>query len=226
VSAPSIARAWWTDAYYALARSTAVRHLHNRIRRRRHWRRYGVDSAFMSQAVELEVNGRCYRSCGYCPNSYAARPRGLMARELFDKIVGELAALRYDGRVSYHFYGEPLLDRRLPDLVTHTKRHLPHAFIEVYNNGDLLDLRTFREFMARGLDNFLSGNVVLCCNDYFETDVLGNVATSGLREVWTSERFTALREALSRGDRTASVLCRPRDYVPDPGKALRIVPGG
>ena len=31
----------------------------------------------------------------------------------------------------------------------------------------------------------LSGNVVLSCNDYYETEVIDNVNTQSLREVWT-----------------------------------------
>src|SRR5262249_52396469 len=154
----------------------------------------------------------------------------------------ELRDIDWDGRLSYHFYGEPLLDKRLPGFVSYSRRFLPRAELEIYSNGDFLTLETFRTYIENGLDNFLitqhdnvipdnlqrildeataeekkhivirfakdrnlinrsglieslskpkeslkmpcdwalsdmvittTGNVVLCCNDYFETEKVG-----------------------------------------------------
>lgn len=287
-------RRWAGDGYYRLARrQPSFARLHNYLRRRQHRRRYGVDSSFMFKVVELEVNSMCNRKCSYCPNATARRPSGFMPQELFDKIIGELAEIDFDGRVSYHFYGEPLLDKRLPDLIETTARRVPKAKTEIYSNGDFLTVPVFREYRARGLGHFLitqhdnlmppnlqelvdtltpeekghltirfakdrfminrsghvqglgvvneplkaacdwplttmvvtlQGNVVLCCNDYFEDEVVGNLRTQTLREVWTGAAFTALRAALARGDRTKSHLCVECDYVPAPTLLRRIVP--
>lgn len=291
-------RRWATEAYYQLAqRDPRVALLHDRARRLRNHLRYGVNASYMFHAVELEINSMCNRRCGYCPNSFAKRPSGYMDRAVFDKIIGELGAMNYDGRVSYHFYGEPLLDKRLPDMVRDTRLRVPRAFIEIYSNGDFLTLPIFRDYLARGLDNFLitqhdnevpenlqqildaatpdergklvirfakdrnlinrsgliaakegdgkppgasaspcdwplsimvitqAGNVVLCCNDYFESEVIGNVASDSLREVWTNDKFTAFRAALARGDRSVSKLCVDCDYVPVKSRLDRIVAG-
>jgi hypothetical protein len=123
--------------------------------RRWHHRRYGVDSSFMFKVVELEVNSMCNRKCSYCPNVSARRPSAFMDDALFDKIIGELGEMGFDGRVSYHFYGEPLLDKRLPDLVRKTRERVPLARTEIYSNGDFLDLETFRMYLGKGLDHFL-----------------------------------------------------------------------
>jgi 2-deoxy-scyllo-inosamine dehydrogenase (SAM-dependent)/8-amino-3,8-dideoxy-alpha-D-manno-octulosonate transaminase len=280
-------------AYWRLAPHPPLDRVHTRMVRLRNRLRYGVDTVHMFRVVEIEINSMCNRKCPYCPNSFASRPSGFMSRELFDRIIAELSEIGFDGRISYHFYGEPLLDRRLPDLVSYTKEHLPDATPEIVSNGDFLDLERFRDYLRRGLDHFLitqhdnamprnlqslvdaitdderehitirfardrkminrsglierfgrpdgslavpcdwaltsmvvtfEGNVVLCCNDYFEKEVMGNVASGSLRDVWTGARFTALREALSRGDRTQSELCRPCDYVPEGVKRERIVP--
>ena len=69
----------------------------------------------------------------------------------------------------------------------------------------------------------MKGDVVPCCNDYFETEVVGSVATHSLREVWCSEPAERFRRALSRGDRTAFKLCSNCDYVPSQSQQLRIV---
>jgi len=267
--------------------------LYSHVRRAKHRLRYGVDSDFMFAAVELEVNSMCNRRCGYCPNVTDRRPSGYMKPELFFKIIDELGAIDFDGRVSYHFYGEPLLDKRLPHFVEETRRRVPKSFTEIYSNGDFLTLDIFRDYIGRGLSNFLitqhdnlippnlqnildnateaekqhivirfaedrnlinrsgliksmaipeetlkspcnwplaiivvtlEGNVVLCCNDYFETEVLGNLQTQSLREIWTDERFVKFRAALSRGDRTVSKLCMDCDYKPDPSLLEKILP--
>ena len=282
------------DTYYRMAHSNRLLGgLHNQLRRWRHGSRHGVRSSFMFRVVELEVNSMCNRTCGYCPNVSAKRPLGYMEPALFEKIIGELGDINFDGRISYHFYGEPLLDKRLPDFVEFSKKRVPKGSTEIYSNGDFLTLELFREYLRRGLDNFLitqhdncmpsnlqhlmdnineeekkhitirfakdryminrsglitsfdvpveplkaacdwplttmvitmDGNVVLCCNDYFETEIIGNVKERSLTEVWTSERFEAFRRALSRGDRSVSKLCVDCDYVPSKRVLQHIVP--
>src|SRR5438477_594766 len=113
--------------YFNLARSaSAVGYVHNQLRLWKHQRRYGIKSAFMFHAVELEVNSMCNRKCGYCPNVSAKRPLGYMDDEIFKKLIGELGTMDFDGRISYHFYGEPLLDKRLPGFIEYTKQHVPN----------------------------------------------------------------------------------------------------
>ena len=280
------------DRYYHFARTTALRHVHNQLRRWRHRWRYGVDSDFMFRNVELEVNSMCNRKCSYCPNVSAQRPSGYMKESLFQKIIDELSEIDFDGNVSYHFYGEPLLDKRLPDLVHYTVLHVPKCTPVIYSNGDFLTLDVFRQYIRWGHTKFwvtqhdsrmppnlqrilnaaskeekkhisirfakdgrmtnrgglirtmsvpaqplqtpcdwplaimvitMNGNVVPCCNDYFETEVVGNVETHSLREVWCSERSERFRRALSKGDRTASRLCEKCNYVPHKFDLHRIV---
>ena len=127
------------DSYYYLARTTAVGHVHNQLRRWSHRRRYGVDSSFMFRCVELEVNSMCNRKCSYCPNVSAQRPTGYMTESLFQKIVADLAEMDFDGNVSYHFYGEPLLDKRLLGFVEY-KTHAKLSVV-VRREGD--GLRTY-----------------------------------------------------------------------------------
>jgi len=281
------------DTYFHLARTTVLGKVHRQLRVRRHLQRYGVRSEFMFRAVEMEINSMCNRKCGYCPNISDKRPGGYMEDALFNKIIDELASIDFDGRISYHFYGEPLLDKRLPQFVEDSKRRVPKSSTEIYSNGDFLTLELFRDYVARGLDNFLitqhdnlippnlqqildeitdeerkhivirfakdrnminrsglittlkvvteplkapcdwpltsmvitlSGNVVLCCNDYYETHVIGNVKERSLCDVWTDSKFEHFRRALSRGDRSVSILCEDCDYVPGERIQSRIVP--
>jgi radical SAM protein with 4Fe4S-binding SPASM domain len=280
------------DSYYYLARTTAVGHVHNQLRRWSHRRHYGVDSAFMFRSVELEVNSMCNRKCSYCPNVSTQRPTGYMTESLFQKIIADLAEMDFDGNVSYHFYGEPLLDKRLLGFVEYTVRQVPRCRPLIYSNGDFLTLDLFREYIKWGRTMFcitqhdnrmppnlqailteasaeeqnhlkvrfsndiqmmnrsgliktmgvprepleipcdaplatmvitMNGNVVLCCNDYLETQVLGNVTNYSLQQIWCSEPFERFRRALSKGDRTASKLCISCDSVPSKSQLRRIV---
>jgi radical SAM protein with 4Fe4S-binding SPASM domain len=282
-----------SDSYYRLARTTPVGHLHNLLRRWRHHWRYGVNSVSMFRNVEMEISSACNRKCWYCPNSFAERPLGCMSEALFKKIIAELGEMDFDGSVSYHFYGEPMLDKRLLAFVECTARRIPSCWPVIYSNGDFLTIDLFRQFVQRGRARFfvsqhddlmpshlqqildeatdeekahivvhfgkdvcttnrsgliaarklvggplvmpcdwplatmvitMSGNVVPCCNDYFESEIVGNVATNSLREVWSAEPFERFRRALSHGDRNASKLCRGCDYVPSESRLIRIVP--
>ena len=60
--------------------------------------------------IEIEINHDCNRACAYCPNSSLKRKnQGQMSERLFLRLLGQLKEIGYRGRISYHFYNEPLL---------------------------------------------------------------------------------------------------------------------
>jgi radical SAM protein with 4Fe4S-binding SPASM domain len=73
---------------------------------------------------------------------------------LYKKIVDELAEINYSGRFTPHFYGEPLLDNRIIDLIKYTRQKLPKAHIVIFTNGDVLDYLLYRTLVAAGVDYF------------------------------------------------------------------------
>jgi 2-deoxy-scyllo-inosamine dehydrogenase (SAM-dependent) len=237
--------------------------------------------------IEIETYAVCNRRCSYCPNASSRRPADRMEEWLFKKIIAELAEFHCRGCLSYHFYGEPLLDRRLPHWVKHAKTILPDCKNLIYSNGDFLTVEIFRAYLASGLDAFLvtqhdnrlspqlrdlltrlswdelkhiriryaknmplwnragsvagagvvdtpltvpcdwslsgfiitaKGNVLPCCNDYFEREVFGNCQVDSLVDIWRSERFRKFRTELAAGNRMLSPLCAQCNYVP---KSLR-----
>ncbi len=105
--------------------------------------------------VEIETQTSCNRVCCYCPNSKYSRPYSRLDLPLLEKIFRELAELNFCGRVSFHFYNEPLLDERLPDIVGRVRSMLPAVRIVIYSNGDFLDLETFRLLVRCGCDLLL-----------------------------------------------------------------------
>jgi cyclic pyranopterin phosphate synthase len=105
--------------------------------------------------VEVETSSRCNRGCGYCPVSQVRRPDHRMDEALFVSIVDQLAEMDFRGRFSPHFFGEPLLDPRLGDLMRIVRARLPRASIVVYTNGDALTASRARELLAAGVDRFV-----------------------------------------------------------------------
>jgi 8-amino-3,8-dideoxy-alpha-D-manno-octulosonate transaminase len=109
----------------------------------------------MFNRLEVETQSACNRRCGYCPVAAAPRPPHRMPAELFHDILDQAAAMGFHGRFSPHFYGEPLLDERLPALLAEVRRRLPGALVVIYTNGDLLDPDTAQRLLAAGVKRFV-----------------------------------------------------------------------
>lgn len=106
----------------------------------------------------IETTAICNRSCSYCPRCTHARPfapgQSLLADELFHKAVDELAYLGFRGYFAPHLFGEPLLDKRMPEFVRYAHAKLPKAIIQIYSNGDFLTPELYRELVAAGVKDF------------------------------------------------------------------------
>jgi len=110
-------------------------------------------------SVEIEINTSCNRRCSHCPNSIFDRGliqnEKLMPIELFHKIIDELAEIGFSGRISPHFYGEPLLDARIVDFLNYMRKKLPNSQILVFTNGDFLTSGKYRELVHAGVTAFV-----------------------------------------------------------------------
>jgi radical SAM protein with 4Fe4S-binding SPASM domain len=107
-------------------------------------------------AVEVEINHACNRRCSYCPNAVSKRKStGEIDPELYERLMRELQALSFDGRISYDFYNEPLLHSDFEGIVATTRRHLPQASIVVYTNGTKLDQKRLERLFAAGVTQFV-----------------------------------------------------------------------
>jgi 2-deoxy-scyllo-inosamine dehydrogenase (SAM-dependent) len=74
---------------------------------------------------------------------------------VFDRLLRELEKWRFDGRFSYHLYGEPLLRRDLERFVRATEACLPDAHQVLYTNGDLLTDERYGSLTESGIDEFI-----------------------------------------------------------------------
>lgn len=225
--------------------------------------------------IEIEINSQCNRKCSYCPNFSNVRiEQGEMEEFVFLRVMDDLKYIGYSERITYHFYGEPLLCKNLDKYVQITANKIPDAYPVLFTNGDFLSrerlekleqygikyfvvtqqedwengfeqiynflpaklkekvfYRTYKEidYNNRGglvglnsiktfsypctlpatmLQITLKGNVLPCCNDYEQLNVMGNVCDKSLIDIWESDSFKEFRKNLSEGNRQNYIPCR------------------
>lgn len=91
---------------------------------------------------EIETINRCNGTCSFCPVNRNDDPRELakMTKELFKKIIDELAQMEYVGKLALHSNNEPFIDDRIIDFARYARIRLPQAYIFIFTNGSLLTL--------------------------------------------------------------------------------------
>ena len=107
---------------------------------------------------EISVTGLCNRKCTFCPR---ANPEvypnvdEYISPQLHTKMMSELGELQYKGLIVYSGYSEPLLHEELDKLVGEARRLCPGSRIEIYTNGDFLDVDLLRRLFEAGVDSIL-----------------------------------------------------------------------
>lgn len=117
---------------------------------------YGVNKKDIFTALDFEINSHCNLECSYCPASFKnGRGKNLMPFDTFKKAIDDLSKINYSGRISPHFFGEPLLDERLPELMAYARKKLPKAQIVIHTNGIRLSKEKYQQCINAGVDGFL-----------------------------------------------------------------------
>ncbi|MEH2952019.1 SPASM domain-containing protein [Candidatus Merdisoma sp. JLR.KK011] len=109
--------------------------------------------------IEIETINRCNGSCSFCPVNCKVDPREkkVMEKDLFEKIVEELAGMDYAGRFTTFSNNEPLLDERIIDFNHYARKRLPKARMHLFTNGTLLTLDKFKA-LTEVLDELIIDN--------------------------------------------------------------------
>lgn len=142
-------------------------------------------------AVEIEINHGCNRSCSYCPNSVADRiEKGSMEPKIYQSLINQLRDINFKGRISYDFYNEPMLSTSLESYVALARDQLPEASIELYTNGTLLSLERFKLLDSAGVTKFIVTRHEGVTNYVFDV-TLGNLSMDE-REKVLYRNFTEL----------------------------------
>ena len=107
--------------------------------------------------IQVETCSFCNNDCHFCPASTAAdiRPKEFMSWEVIHELTRQLKELKFNGLISLFNNNDPLIDKRLPEIIRYFKEHLPKAKIEIYTNGILLDIDRAIELWDAGLDSLM-----------------------------------------------------------------------
>ena len=119
--------------------------------------------------MSLEAHTVCNQSCYFCPVSIAPRETYFMPTELYERIVGELAAYRDTIEAVFMInYNEPTADRRFVDQVrTIRAAGLPPA---VLTNGTGLTPDRIDALVEMGGLRFLSINLSTLDRERYTSD--------------------------------------------------------
>jgi MoaA/NifB/PqqE/SkfB family radical SAM enzyme len=128
---------------------------------------------FLLKYVSLEAHTVCNQSCYFCPVSVAPRESYFMPTDLYERIVGQLAAYRETIEAVFMIsYNEPTLDRRFVDQVRAIRAAgLPPAAL---TNGTGLTPARADALVELGGLRFLSVNLSTLDGEKYRTDRGGN----------------------------------------------------
>jgi len=105
--------------------------------------------------IEFNITDLCNRTCSFCPRVdpkvYPNNDKEI-SLELYEKIMKDLADIGWEGGIVYSAFSEPLLCRKLRELLQITKEFLPGSFVEIVTNGDLLTADLAKDLLWCGMD--------------------------------------------------------------------------
>ncbi|GIX49442.1 MAG: radical SAM protein [Candidatus Tectimicrobiota bacterium] len=88
--------------------------------------------------IQIQTVSWCNRSCAFCPSGKFPVPKAFMPLEVYRRVIDQLAELEFAGRLSPYLMNEPLLDKRLPELIAYARQRCPQSWIAINTNGDAL----------------------------------------------------------------------------------------
>lgn len=102
------------------------------------------------RTVRVETTNHCNAACTFCPRESIGREKTFMEQSIYDKIIKECAA---GGTKTLHLhnFGEPLLDKKLPDRIAQAKEAGIRK-VKIYCNGAFLKGKMAEGLIRSGLD--------------------------------------------------------------------------
>ncbi len=130
----------------------------------------------MPYAVIIEPTNYCNLRCKMCMNSTMKRPKGYMSRQLFEKIIDELAEKNPNVSLWLNGLGEPLLCKELPVWIRYAvDKGLTN--ISVNTNAMLLTKEVSDALVKSGL------HAIVCGVDAYDKDIYESIRIGGKRDV-------------------------------------------
>jgi radical SAM protein with 4Fe4S-binding SPASM domain len=104
--------------------------------------------------LNLETINICNRSCFFCKfgNRKFDEEKNTMSYDVIEKILKELVDLNYKGSIRLHHVNEPMLDKRIYDIIKIIKNYSKDIITEMTSNGDLINEASLKKLYESGLD--------------------------------------------------------------------------
>jgi MoaA/NifB/PqqE/SkfB family radical SAM enzyme len=146
----------------------------------------------LPEIVQIESTNICNAKCVFCPRDDMHRRQGVMAFDLFRKVVDECAALGIT-HVRMHNYGEAFMDRHLVEKIRYAKQTGIRE-VGVISNGSLITDQVARGIIEAGLDA-INISVDASGKDVFESTRIGLNYDKVIANI---ERLVRIRAELGR----------------------------
>ena len=109
------------------------------------------------KSINLEITSLCNMSkehCTQCPNAWRAQKFGntKIKTPLIEQFFKDLASNQYTGLTAFHSYNEPLMDKRIFDIIEMHKKICGAARVMVLSNGRLLTQKKADRLMELKVD--------------------------------------------------------------------------
>jgi len=103
----------------------------------------------LPSVMMIENTNRCNAECVMCPRELLSRKRGFMDLGLFEKLIREVSGLKRKPVTHLHGFGEPMLDKLLPERIRLAKAYgIKHTCSVA--NASLLSRETSRKMIDAG----------------------------------------------------------------------------
>lgn len=127
--------------------------------------------------IHLETAAHCNRRCHYCPQSKLPYGVEFMPDELVGLSLRKIKSYNWSGPIIFCVFNEPLLDKRLPNILKLARELNPTCDLQIFSNGDLLNESLADELVDSGLTSCIitphppykdgwSGRVGKVCDKY------------------------------------------------------------
>lgn len=126
---------------------------HRREQESKHFRHANPHEPISAlQAIEVNVTELCNRTCDFCPRAHGYPNQnihlGIFNARLLAKNISESL---FTGRISFSGFGEAILCKDFPQIISLFRRYLASCTIETNTNGDRLTVQTIKELFSSGL---------------------------------------------------------------------------
>tara|TARA_B100000686_G_C16740289_1_gene946176 strand:- start:275 stop:1225 length:951 start_codon:yes stop_codon:yes gene_type:complete len=120
----------------------------------RYLRSSSLNTSDFPPEIWLENTNHCNATCIMCPREKQTRKKGIMDFDLYKKLIDEISINKNKvKRVHMHNFGEPLLDKKLPDRIKLAKdAGIKHVYF--VTNASLLNEENSANLIDSGLDEF------------------------------------------------------------------------